>query len=256
MTNTMANRNSNRGTLVGGAGAPALKEKTWWKIRRRRWLEIVGAAVIVMAILPKITVRVAKAFSPRMGRTGQQQVVQKLTQFLPTRAGTSACSNSATALLMTEESRSPPPTTFREAEILGLKLMQEGNYEEALSVFKKGLQLPGSRMDVLRKQSVPGPSPVGGSKGGTDSTTILELDEFELQAANYNMACASAQLGLLNEAVEYLRVAFENGFDNYSTVRGDPDIDPIKGTAGFDKLMEEYDPKKKGFNPFGFLGMS
>ena len=125
-----------------------------------------------------------------------------------------------------------------------------------LLVFKKGLQLPGSRMDVLRKQSVPGPSPVGGSKGGTDSTTILELDEFELQAANYNMACASAQLGLLNEAVEYLRVAFENGFDNYSTVRGDPDIDPIKGTAGFDKLMEEYDPKKKGFNPFGFLGMS
>lgn len=50
-----------------------------------------------------------------------------------------------------------------------------------------------------------------------------------------------------------LQKAFENGFDNYSTVRGDPDLDPIKNQPNFDKLMESYEGKG-GFNPFGFFG--
>lgn len=44
--------------------------------------------------------------------------------------GSGASTN--TALLMTEEPQAAQPTTFREAEVLGLKLMQEGNYEDAL----------------------------------------------------------------------------------------------------------------------------
>lgn len=35
-------------------------------------------------------------------------------------------------LRMTDSSETPSPTTFREAEVLGLRLMQEGNYQEAL----------------------------------------------------------------------------------------------------------------------------
>jgi hypothetical protein len=35
-------------------------------------------------------------------------------------------------LRMAESSETPTPTTFREAEVLGLRLMQEGNYQEAL----------------------------------------------------------------------------------------------------------------------------
>ena len=60
--------------------------------------------------------------------------------------------------------------------------------------FKRGLKLPGSRPDVVRTKLTPGPSPVGGATGGTESTPVLMLDEFELQAAHYNMACAYAQL--------------------------------------------------------------
>jgi hypothetical protein len=50
-----------------------------------------------------------------------------------------------------------------------------------------------------------------------------------------------------------LSKAFANGFDNYSTVRGDPDLDPVKQESDFEKLMEAYEPQK-GFNPFGFFG--
>jgi len=121
-------------------------------------------------------------------------------------------------------------------------------------VFKKGLQLPGSKQDVIRTKMLSGPSPVGGSAGGTESRNVESLDEFELQAAHYNMACAYAQLGELSESISALQTAFENGFDNYATVRGDPDLEPIKNEKDFERLMDAYEPKKGGgFNPFGLF---
>lgn len=147
----------------------------------------------------------------------------------------------------------PDPTSFREAEVLGLRLMQEGSFEDALVAFQKGMKLPGSRPDVIRSRSASGPSPVGGSFGGTDSQKIMALDDFELQAVYYNMACANSRLGNISESIINLEKAFQNGFDNYSTVRGDPDLDPIKKSRDYEKLMDTYDGKGGGFNPFGLF---
>jgi len=136
--------------------------------------------------------------------------------------------------------------------VQGLRLMQDGKHEEAVKAFKYAMTLPGSRSDVIRTANVPGPSPVGGSKGGTEGRAIQTLDEFEYQAAHYNMACAYAALGNVGESVANLRKAFEYGFDNYATVRADPDLGSVKGSTEFERLMEEVDPKK--FNPFGVFG--
>ena len=111
------------------------------------------------------------------------------------------------------------------------------------------MKLDGSRSDVIRKALVSGPSPVGGASGGTDSTFVKLLDEFELQAAHYNMACAHAQIGSPQESVKNLQLAFENGFENFATVRGDEDLKPLSGMEEFEELMEKYD-SQKGFNPF------
>ena len=67
------------------------------------------------------------------------------------------------------------------------------------TAFQKGMKLPGSRPDVVRTKALSGPSPVGGSFGGTESQRTMSLDDFELQAAHYNMACAHARLGNLDE---------------------------------------------------------
>ena len=61
------------------------------------------------------------------------------------------------------------------------------------------MKLPGTDKDVVRTKSLSGPSPVGGSMGGFESQNIYPLDEFELQAAHYNIACAQAQLGNVGE---------------------------------------------------------
>jgi hypothetical protein len=114
------------------------------------------------------------------------------------------------------------------------------------------MKLPGSRPDVIRTKLLSGPSPVGGAIGGFENNKVLQLDEFELQAAHYNMACAYAQLDNVQESVANLEKAFNCGFDNFSTVRGDPDLKPVQGTEEFDDLMEKYD-SQKGFNPFGLF---
>ena len=87
-----------------------------------------------------------------------------------------------------------------------------------------------------------------------ESKAVKFLDEYELQAVNYNMACAYSQLGKIDDAINSLEAAFVNGFDNFATVRADPDLDPIKSSANFEKLMEKFEPKTKGFNPFGLFG--
>jgi hypothetical protein len=112
--------------------------------------------------------------------------------------------------------------------------------------FQKAMTLPGSRPDIVRTANVPGPSPVGGSKGGTEGRSVQNLDEFEYQAAHYNVACAHACLGNVGDAVNNLQKAFEYGFDNFATVRADPDLGNLEGTREFDALMKKWDPKSRG----------
>ena len=120
------------------------------------------------------------------------------------------------------------------------------------TAFKQAMKLPGTRSDIVRRANVPGPSPVGGSKGGTEAEYTQTLDEFEYQAAHYNMACAYASLGNVGEAVANLKKAFDYGFDNYATVRSDPDLANAQGTSEFNRLMDEVDPQRGfPFNPFG-----
>lgn len=45
-----------------------------------------------------------------------------------------------------------------------------------------------------------------------------------------------------------------NGFDNYATVRADPDLEGVRSSREFVRLMEEFDPRMRGFNPFGVFG--
>lgn len=140
----------------------------------------------------------------------------------------------------------PVPTNFREAEIIGLRLMQEGRYADALEAFNKALKLPGSKLDVIRTKNVSGPSPVGGATGGTEGKEVWSLDEFELQAAYYNMACACSKLGEIEEAVSHLSNAYDNGFDNIGAMTSDPDLRAVQGSNEFQQFLEEINPKKKG----------
>jgi len=50
----------------------------------------------------------------------------------------------------------------------------------------------------------------------------------------------------------YSPLALEFGFDNYATVRSDPDLADVHKTPEFDNLMDKYD--KRFRNPLGIFG--
>lgn len=91
---------------------------------------------------------------------------------------------------------------------LGRQLIEKYQNSLKREAFKQAMILPGSRPDILRTANVSGPSPVGGSKGGTEGRKVQTLDEFEYQAAHYNMACAHAKLGNVPESVLNLKKSF------------------------------------------------
>ena len=153
---------------------------------RRPCPTLLRIVVLAMALSAAILTQQTDAFSPailsRMMTSRQCQQRQLTGQ-----------------RFMSDGDGIPEPTTFREAEVIGLRFMQEGRHEDALTAFKMAMKLPGSRPDVVRTKMLSGPSPVGGSQGGTEGKLVMGLDEFELQAAHYNMACAYARLGNISE---------------------------------------------------------
>ena len=157
--------------------------------QRHPTLRIAALAIIVSAA---IVIQRADAFSPPLSsrmRTSRQIQSRRSRHYMSD--GVEGGGDGGGGI--------PEPTTFREAEVIGLRFMQEGRHEDALTAFKMAMKLPGSRPDVVRTKMLSGPSPVGGSQGGTEGKLVMGLDEFELQAAHYNMACAYARLGNISE---------------------------------------------------------
>jgi hypothetical protein len=122
-------------------------------------------------------------------------------------------------------------------------LHKQNTQTRTYKVFQNGLTLPGSRIIDT-----------------TNEAQSSSLDEFELQAAHYNMACAAAQLGQTNTAMNALAMALAEGFDNLDTVQNDPDLQRLHDLPEWETMVvRPYQEEKNnsnnaaGFNPFGFF---
>jgi hypothetical protein len=94
-------------------------------ISSRRWLL---AALMVIAV--SFTASVAAFTTTPFGRLASRSCLPSMSTVTST---SSRKADATTGTAMTEEDDAlPQPRTFREAEILGLKRMQQGNYQEAL----------------------------------------------------------------------------------------------------------------------------
>jgi tetratricopeptide (TPR) repeat protein len=53
----------------------------------------------------------------------------------------------------------------------------------------------------------------------------------------YNLACAEARLGNLEQALAYLEQAFSYGFKDFSQIQSDSDLDPLRPIKAFQNLI-------------------
>lgn len=98
----------------------------------------------------------------------------------------------------------------RETEITeGLKLYKEGKYEAALENF----------------ESVLGSKP----------------ERREAAVTSYNVACCYSQLNQIEAGLSALEDAMEAGYEDYQTIRTDPDIANLRSSEKFKPLLDKYD---------------
>ncbi len=96
-----------------------------------------------------------------------------------------------------EDGEDAPP----EEDEDGMDLFRRGDFERALEAF-------------LRE-----------AESGDDPGSAL-----------YNAACACAQLGRTEEALEWLEKAIDSGYRNFSWMRRDDDLEPLRGDRRFERL--------------------
>lgn len=98
----------------------------------------------------------------------------------------------------------------RETELTeGLKLYKEGKYEAALENF----------------ESVLGSKP----------------EQREAAVTSYNVACCYSQLNQIEAGLSALGDAMEAGYEDYQTIRTDPDIANLRSSEKFKPLLDKYD---------------
>ncbi|MCO5564090.1 hypothetical protein L7F22_017746 [Adiantum nelumboides] len=91
----------------------------------------------------------------------------------------------------------------------GLKLYKAGQYKEAIEKF----------------DAVLGAKP-----------------EFKEEAvANYNIACCYSKLNEVEAGLSALEAAMESGFEDYKTIRSDPDLANLRASPKFTPLINKYD---------------
>ena len=101
---------------------------------------------------------------------------------------------------------------YADAEDAAIALIRRSDHENAITLLKRALTLPGSARDIVR-QRMAASSPVGGSTSVSGLDEIFFASRNEKQCAFYNIACCEAALGRRAAALDSLTDAFELGFE-------------------------------------------
>ncbi|EIE19738.1 hypothetical protein COCSUDRAFT_54599, partial [Coccomyxa subellipsoidea C-169] len=125
----------------------------------------------------------------------------------------------------------PEPEDARGAIAVGLELYNAGQYETALGIFEKAMNLPGTGIKQFRDKPP-------------------TISNGEKQAALYNIACCQSRLGKTEPGLMALAGALEAGYEDYQQMREDPDLEAVREDKRFEMLIGKFNRS----NSNGFFG--
>lgn len=117
-------------------------------------------------------------------------------------SGTGADSSPEENILRIEEALKIKPDSINTMQRLAIAYSNKGYFEKALAVLNRMKELQPDNADVY-----------------------------------YNIACINAKQNRVNESIEWLKMAITKGFNNRNLLVTDKDLDNIKGSQDFKKLL-------------------
>ncbi len=121
----------------------------------------------------------------------------------------------------------------------GQALQDAGQYAPAVTAFSKALEADPSNGSIYFQRGYCRHALGEYTAARGDFVRATELG-FAPEAATYNVACGYALSGEKEVALEWLARAIEVGFDREDLLRGDSDLDSIRGEARFKELVKRY----------------
>jgi Tfp pilus assembly protein PilF len=120
---------------------------------------------------------------------------------------------------------------------LGDLTESRGEMEQAIQWYEKSLSLQSNQVEILKKLSI-----IKAVRGEYDAAILFQKQLLEVQPENaeacYFIASVYARKNQVQLSIQWLKKAMDNGFHNPELLKTDENLNNIRKTKGFRKLVD------------------
>jgi tetratricopeptide (TPR) repeat protein len=120
---------------------------------------------------------------------------------------------------------------------LGNLYFRKGDQLQAMQQYKKAIQLNPKFVPALNNLALVSTAKKEYYKALTIFFDVLKYTPDDARI-HYNIACMYSRLNRVNESVEWLQKAIDNGYANWENIKKDNDLDNIRESSAYKKLIQ------------------
>jgi tetratricopeptide (TPR) repeat protein len=120
---------------------------------------------------------------------------------------------------------------------LGNLYLRKGELSRAIEYYNRALELNPRFVPALNNLALVTAANKEYYKALTIFFDILNYEPADAEI-HYNIACMYARLNRVDESIEWLQKAISKGYSNWESIKNDADLDNIRGSSAYKKLIE------------------
>jgi TolB-like protein/Flp pilus assembly protein TadD len=143
-----------------------------------------------------------------------------------------------------EEASRVRPEDYQALLLMQSPLNSLGRHEEAITVLRRGVQVAQKHLELNPDDARALYLAAGGLVQLGERERALEMArrahaiDPEDSGVLYNVACVYSLAGMIDEAIDCLEKAIQNGFGHREWIENDSDLDPLRGSPRFQALLK------------------
>jgi len=144
------------------------------------------------------------------------------------------------------------PTSFDAYSHLGVVNDSIGNYDKAIEYYTKAIELKPDDFKNYNNRALAYYAKGEYDKALAEFIRAVELDSKD-SVSYYNIACLYSLKNNTKEACNWLNKAIEKGYDNWNSIKQDKDLDNIRSTPCYKRIISGKWNQEKEMGRFYFI---